>query len=188
VKEQLLYEVHDPAAYLTPDVVADISEAEVHQIGADRIAVSGVRGHPRPDKLKVTVCFTGGWLGEAEISYAGSNAEARARLAAEVIKHRIGDSLALRFDLIGVFSVFGDDHNRMLAEQEVGDARDVRLRVAAAHPDRAQVKHLVDEVTALLTCGPAGGGGVRTSITSRLGSTSCYVPRELVRSTFDILE
>jgi hypothetical protein len=188
VKEQLLYEVHDPAAYLTPDVVADISQAEVHELGPDRVAVSGVRGHPRPDKLKVTVCFAGGWLGEGEISYAGPNAEARARLAAEVIKRRLGDTLALRFDLIGALSVFGDDHNRMLAEQEPRDVHDVRLRVAAAHSDRAQARRVLDEVTALLTCGPAGGGGVRTAITSRLGSTSCYVPRELIRPTFTLLD
>ena len=77
VKEQLLYELHDPAAYLTPDVVADISSAEVEQVGPDRVAVHGVRGHPRPETLKVTACFAGGWLGEGEISYAGPNAEAR---------------------------------------------------------------------------------------------------------------
>src|SRR5499427_714183 len=115
VKEQLLYEVHDPAAYLTPDVVADIADAEVHEIAKDRVAVTGVRGHPRPDTLKVNVCFDGGWLGEAEISYAGPNAEARARLAAEVIQKRIDDALALRFDLIGVLSVFGDDAGHALA-------------------------------------------------------------------------
>ncbi|HKV40551.1 MAG TPA: acyclic terpene utilization AtuA family protein, partial [Blastocatellia bacterium] len=57
VKEQLLYELQDPAAYMTPDVVADISEAEVTQIGPDRVAVTGVAGHPRPDTLKVIVCF-----------------------------------------------------------------------------------------------------------------------------------
>jgi hypothetical protein len=86
VKEQLLYEIHDPAAYLTPDVVADISEAEVIELEANRVAVTGVRGHPRPDTLKAIVLFAGGFLGEGEISYAGPNAAARARLAAEIIR------------------------------------------------------------------------------------------------------
>src|SRR6185369_17218572 len=100
VKEQLLYELHDPQAYLTPDVVADISEAEVMELGPNRVAVTGVRGHRRPKTLKAIVFFPGGWLGEGEISYAGPNAAARARLAADVIRRRMGTALKLRFDLI----------------------------------------------------------------------------------------
>ena len=188
VKEQLLYEVHDPAAYLTPDVVADISEAEVHELGGDRVAVSGVRGHPRPPTLKVNAWFDGGWLGEAEISYAGPNAEARARLAADVVLERMGGALDIRFDLIGVLSLFADDRGRALAELAPGGARDVRLRAAAAHADRALVERLLAEVTALYTCGPAGGGGVRTSIRSRLSTVSCFVPRERVPARFEILD
>jgi hypothetical protein len=188
VKEQLLYEVHDPAAYLTPDVTADISAAAVEQVGPDRVAVHGVRGRPRPESLKVIVFFAGGWLGEGEISYAGPNAEARARLAAEMVRRRAGDGLPLRCDLIGVLSVFGDDAGRALGRRPPGDARDVRLRVVAAHPDRARVEAVLREVTALYTCGPAGGGGVRTDITPRLHSASCLVPRGLVPATFRFVE
>jgi acyclic terpene utilization AtuA family protein len=188
VKEQLLYELHDPAAYLTPDVVADISEAEVVEVGENRVAVTGVRGRPRPETLKATVCFAGGWLGEGEVSYAGPNAEARARLAGEVISRRVGDALRLRFDLIGALSVFGDDRGASLSALPANDTRDVRLRVAGVHADRAQVEKLLGEVTALYTCGPAGGGGIRTTITPRLSSVSCFVPRELVPATFSILE
>jgi hypothetical protein len=188
VTEQLLYEMHDPAEYLTPDVVADISTAEVEEVGPDRVAVRGVRGHPRPEALKVIAYFAGGWLGEGEISYAGPNAEARARLATEVVRRRIGNGLDVRFDLIGVLSVFGDDAGRALGERPPDDARDVRLRIAAAHPDRARVEAVLREVTALYTCGPAGGGGVRTTITQRLSSASCLVPRDLVPATFAFVE
>jgi hypothetical protein len=188
VKEQLLYEVHDPAAYLTPDVVADVSEAEVEQVGPDRVAVSGVRGHPRPETLKAIVFFAGGWLGEGEISYAGPNAEARARLAAEIVRQRVGDGLTLRCDLIGVVSVFGDSGGRALAHRSPTDGRDVRLRLAAAHPDRSRVEGFLREVTALYTCGPAGGGGVRTTLNPRLSSASCFVPRECVHASFTFLE
>lgn len=188
VKEQLLYELHDPAAYLTPDVVADISNAEVEIVGENRVAVIGVRGHKRPDTLKTTVCFAGGWLGEAEISYAGPNAEARARLAAEIIRRRIGDELKLRFDLIGSLSVFADDGGIALADFPPSDGRDVRLRVAGVHTGRATVDRLMREVTALYTCGPAGGGGIRTTITQRLNSLSCFIPRQLVPATFTFLD
>jgi hypothetical protein len=188
VKEQLLYELHDPAAYLTPDVTADISEAEVTEIGPNRVGVTGVIGHARPDTLKVTVCFAGGWLGEGEISYAGPNAEERARLAGEIIRQRMGDGLKMRFDLIGVLSVFGNDGGSALSAAPSTGGRDVRLRVAGVHAERAHVERLLREMTALYTCGPAGGGGVRTSVTERLNSVSCFVPREIVPASFTFLE
>ena len=188
VKEQLLYELHDPAAYLTPDVVADISHAEVVEVGKNRVAVTGIRGHERPDTLKALVCFAGGWLGEGEISYAGANAEARAKLAAEIIKKRMSDKLPMRFDLIGALSVFADDAGNAMADFTPTNSRDVRLRIAGGHENRAQVEELMREVTALYTCGPAGGGGVRTTITQRLNSVACFVPRELMPVTFSILE
>lgn len=188
VKEQLLYEVHDPSAYLTPDVVADIAEAEVkrEQCAADRVALSGVRGHLRPSHYKVNVCHEGGWLAEGEISYAGPRAEARARLAAEVLRKRL-DGLALRVDLIGALSILGDDAGRMLADTPDAGLRDVRLRVAATHAERGQAERLAREVMALYTCGPAGGGGVRTALTPRLNTLSCLLPREAVRVRFELL-
>ena len=182
VKEQLLYEIHNPAAYLTPDVVADISQAEVAELAPNRVSLTGVRGHARPQTLKTMVCFAGGWLGEGEISYAGANAEARARLAAEIIRRRMGERLLLRFDLIGVLSVFGDDSGMAQGELSAGSGKDVRLRVAGRSDDRRLVESLLAEVTALYTCGPAGGGGIRTAITQQLRSTSCYLPRELVKT------
>lgn len=184
VTEQILYEVHDPAAYLTPDVVADISQAELTADGGDRIRVSGVRGHPRPPTLKATVCYEGGWLAEGEISYAGPNAGARARLAGEIVRERLRKlglgALPVRCDLIGVASVLADDAGRWWDGNvpELALAPDVRLRVAAASAERDEAEQVAREVLALYTCGPAGGGGVRTAITPRLHSDSCFVPRE----------
>ena len=183
VKEQLLYEVHDPAAYLTPDVVADISDASVQPAGTDRVALDGVQGHARPGHYKVNVCHEGGWLAEGEISYAGPRAEARARLAADVLRQRL-PGLSLRVDLIGAVSIFGDDAGRLLASTADRGVRDVRLRVAATHADRAEAERLAREVTALYTCGPAGGGGVRTALTARLNTVSCLLPREAIDTGF----
>ena len=190
VKEQLLYEVHDPAAYLTPDVVADISEAEVSAVtdaGPDRVALSGVRGHARPTHYKVNVCHEGGWLAEGEISYAGPRAEARARLAADVLRKRLPE-LTLRVDLIGAISILADDGGRALAATPESGARDVRLRVAATHADRSIAERLGREVTALYTCGPAGGGGVRTTLTPRLNTISCLLMRDAVPVRFEMVE
>ncbi len=180
VKEQLLYELHDPAAYLTPDVVADISQATVTELAPDRVQLAGVRGHPRPAALKVNVCHENGWLAEGEISYAGARAEGRARLAAQVLRERLAGLGPLRVDLVGVASVFADDAGRWLDTQPPGEARDVRLRVALRHADRAQAERLTRELTALYTCGPAGGGGVRTALRAQLGTVSCLVPSDQV--------
>ena len=188
VKEQLLYEVHDPAAYLTPDVVADITEAEVTEMAPDRVRLSGVRGHARPAGLKVNVCHATGWFAEGEISYAGARAEGRARLAAQVLRERLAGLGPLRADLIGVASVFADDGGQWLADLPAGDAQDVRLRVALNHTDKPSAERLGREGTALYTCGPAGGGGVRTALRQRLGTVSCTVPREQVPASFRFIE
>ena len=192
VIEQLLYEVHDPAAYLTPDVTADISEAEVIELARDRVEVRGVRGHPKPPTLKATVCYEGGWLAEGEISYAGPNAAARAKLAGEVVQERVQRlglrHLGLRRDLIGVASVFSDDAGRWMESCPFSASEDVRLRVAAATDSKPEAEAIAREVLALYTCGPAAGGGVRTNVTPRLASDSCHVPREWLRPRFRFVE
>jgi hypothetical protein len=188
VKEQLLYELHDPAAYLTPDVVADITAATVREIAPGRVRLEGVRGHARPPSLKVNACFETGWFAEGEISYAGPRAEARARLAGETLRERLAGVAPLRLDLIGVTSVFGDDASRWMEASSAGDARDVRLRAALQHRDHASAQRLVREVTALYCCGPAGGGGVRTAMRPRLGMLSCLVPRAAVPTGYRFLD
>ena len=104
-----------------------------------------------------------------------------------MLRERLG-ALALRVDLIGVASILGDDAGAWLAMQPPGGARDVRLRIAALHADKAEAERLPREVTALYTCGPAGGGGVRTSLKPRLDTMSCFVPREAVRATWTMVE
>jgi len=185
VKEQLLYEVHDPAAYLTPDVIADLTLAQVHQVGPDAVRLRGVRGHAHNGHYKVNVCYAAGWLAEGEISYAGPRALARAQLAGEVLRERLGHARDLRLDWIGVASVLGDDAGRWRHAQGQpstggSEPQDVRLRAAWLRPDKDQAQRLPREVNALYTCGPAGGGGVRTGLRARLGTVSCLLPQAQV--------
>ena len=182
VTEQALYEVHDPAAYLAPDVVLDLTDVSIDEVGPDRVRVRGARGRPRPETLKATVCIDGGVLGEAEISYAGPNAAARARLAAEIVRDRIGRrclDLAVRVDAIGLVSVLGDSAGSVLANASA-EPEDIRLRFAAQSADVSSVERLLDEVEALYCAGPAGGAGVRRRMTPRLASASCLIERALV--------
>jgi hypothetical protein len=181
VSEQILYEIHDPSAYLTPDVVLDITDVELTPDGPDRIRVVGARGKARPYTLKATVFVESGMLGEAEISYAGPNALARARLAADIVKQRLAaraPELDIRVDAIGIASVLGNLAARDW--DEIGGAPEVRLRFAAQHARRELVQLLLDEVEALYCAGPAGGAGVRRHITARLASASCLIERERV--------
>ncbi|MFN3399824.1 MAG: acyclic terpene utilization AtuA family protein, partial [Ferrovibrio sp.] len=189
VKEQILYEIHDPAAYLTPDVVLDLTGVELAQQGPDRVAVSGARGHARPDTLKATVCFESGWFAEAEISYAGPNATARARLAIDIIRKRMAvlqPGLSLRADIIGVVSSFGDSAGSDLAAA-VTESEDVRVRFATRHAEAEVAKLLLAEVEALYVAGPAGGAGVRRHLVPQLASASCLIERNLVAPRMELL-
>jgi hypothetical protein len=183
VKEQLLYEIHDPSAYVTPDVVVDLTHVEVRQVGRDRVAVRGVRGKPAPERLKTTISFLAGHQGEAEISYAGPNALARATLARDTLRERLTlrcpDGLRSRFDLIGVSSVFGGDE-RSYSPAFAPACEDVRLRLAVEHARAEVVELATQELLALYCCGPAGGGGVRRHHSRRLKTASFLVPRHQV--------
>ncbi|MBA1274396.1 acyclic terpene utilization AtuA family protein [Stutzerimonas azotifigens] len=190
VKEQLLYEVHDPRRYLTPDVILDLGEARVVTLGADRVAVSGIHGHPRPDTLKCLAGVRGLWFGEAEISYAGPGAVARANLAREILLRRF-DQLAPGvqpwIDLSGVASLFNDGRGDYLAQRlaQAPEVDDVRVRVGLVLRDRGLLERLLAEVEALYTNGPAGGGGVRRHVGESIVTRSFLIPRNVLETRLE---
>jgi hypothetical protein len=179
--EQLLYELHDPARYLTPDVTADFSTVRFEQVGPDRVAVHGGGGQARPAQLKVSLGRKEGFIGEGAISYAGSSAVARGRLALDVIAERFRlTGLApeeTRFELIGVDAVAPETLVSAFAPMEV------RARVVARTRTRAEAERVGREVEALYTNGPAGGGGATRLVTPVIGVVSTLVERALVHPT-----
>jgi hypothetical protein len=88
VREQLLYEVHDPARYLNPDVTADFTSLRVEDLGSDRVRVSSTRGLPAPPTYKGLVCTPAGYAGELRMSYSWPDAEAKARAAIHYVRER----------------------------------------------------------------------------------------------------
>ena len=172
--EQLLYEIQDPSAYLTPDVVADFSHVTIEEVGRDRVRVFGGRGKPKPETLKVSVGFQDGYVGEGQISYAGPGALARAELAREILRERLGDYeiSELRFDLIGVNSI----HGELLSKKQC-KPYEVRLRAAGRAETMKVATMIAREVEALYTNGPSGGGGVTGFTKERVAILSTLIPQ-----------
>jgi Acyclic terpene utilisation family protein AtuA len=182
-KEQLLYEIHDPSSYLTPDTIADFSQVRIDVVDRDRVQVDGAFGRRRPDSLKVSLAVRDGFVGEGQISYAGTGAVARARLAAEIVVGRLAragiPTSELRCDLIGVDALHGD----RLSAAERRQPYEVRLRVAARTQSLVDAQRVANEVETLYTNGPAGGGGATRSAREVLSLVSTYIPRDVVRCT-----
>jgi hypothetical protein len=186
-KEQLIYEIHDPTRYLQPDVVADFTGVRVTEEAPDRVRVSGGRGTPRTDTLKVSVAYVDGYIGEGQISYGGPGAVERGRLALDVVRERLRltgvDTSELRFDLIGVNALHGDALGACDAQPY-----EVRARVAGRTASAAEAVRIGNEVETLYTNGPAGGGGVTRLTREVLAVQSVLLPRVDVNPAFEFVE
>lgn len=179
--EQMIYEVHDPSAYLTPDVTADFSGVSFSVIAPNEVRAQGADGRARPETLKVSVGYLDGWIGEGQISYGGPGALARARLARDVVLERLKlmgvvvDDV--RAELIGVDALHGAD----LGSRASGEPWEVRLRVAARCVDKAEAVRVGNEVETLYTNGPYGGGGATKAVRQVVAVASMLLPRDAVK-------
>ena len=185
-KEQLLYEMHDPAEYITPDCVLDITGLELLQAGVDRVGFKGAKARPRTPTYKVTVGYLDGYIGEGQISYAGINAVAKAKWSAEIVQQRLKDRgfkySEVRVDLIGMSSLHG-------AAGERPEPYEVRLRIAARTDDRKAAEAVGFETRALHVNGPAGGGGGSDPVVREvLAVQSVLIPRQLVDPQVEVTE
>jgi hypothetical protein len=178
---QLLYEVHDPAAYITPDAIVDFTGVHLEQVGPNRVRVSGARWVGKPARLKVSgFVERPGAVVDVEIAYAGSRAFERASHAAEALRRRLaflpeGD---LRVDLVGINSVLGG------ASQEFNAfPSELRVHVSGRTDDPEIAQAIEDEVYTLTICGPAGGGSVRSERRPRLEVLDGYIDRESVKTS-----
>jgi hypothetical protein len=186
-KEQLLYEIHDPGAYLTPDVVADFSAVRVTEIGPDRVLLQGASGRARTDTLKVSIGYIDSYIGEGQISYAGPGALERGRLALEIVAQRLQLSGVgfdeIRYDLLGVDAI----HGAALSAQ-AAPPYEVRVRVSARCSNLRDATRIGNEVETLYTCGPAAGGGVTRAAREVVAVQSTLLPRQLVQGAIHFTE
>lgn len=173
--EQLLYEIHNPACYLTPDCTADFSRVNFKTLASDCVGFSGATGTPATDSYKVSVGYRNGFLAECQISYGGSDAMVRAEMAADIVRKRLlvlGVGVSdLRTDFIGYNAI------NPLTPNELATPKEVRLRVAARVSNRSDAELLTHEVESLYTNGPYGGGGVVKRIQELVSITSVLLPK-----------
>jgi hypothetical protein len=154
----------------------------VRAIARDRVALDGAGGRPRPDLLKVSLGFRDGYIGDGQIAYGGAGAVGRARLAARIVEERLAmlgfAAEDVRADVIGLSALHGSRISAAASEPY-----EVRVRVAARAASAVEAQKIGNEVEALYTNGPAGGGGVTKAVREVVSVAATFVPRSLVSCT-----
>lgn len=156
VTEQLLYEIGDPKAYLTPDVVADFTTLKLEQTGKDLVTVSNCQGHPATTSYKVSMAFRNGFMSSGTLLIYGNNAAEKAQACGEIILRRLANA-GIHFDrsyieCLGAGSCVPIQSPR-------NDLDEVVLRVAVHDSDRKKVERFTRELAPLVTSGPPGVTG-----------------------------
>ncbi|MBH1964707.1 MAG: DUF1446 domain-containing protein [Comamonadaceae bacterium] len=170
VAEQLVYEIHDPANYLLPDVTCDWRDVRIEPAGDERVRVSGAIGREPTGTYKVSATYMDGFKTSAQLTIVGFDAVAKARRTGETILERVGELLQARglpplsatnLEMLGAESCYGDH-----AMPELARAREITMRLTACHPDKAALELLAREIAPAGTSwapGTTGSGGGRSS-------------------------
>lgn len=192
VKEQFLYEVHDPANYITPDVVVDISRATLAQIGADRVRVGNVHGKKRPDMLKLSMGYHAGYKVAAMLSFAWPDAYEKAQYAADILMKKMKrkglKAEEIRIDYIGLNALHLDVAD--MDPDRIKDLNEVVLRIAVRTLTKEEAYKLVPEVSPLQLNGPPGASffGGRAKVQEVIGLWPARIPRDAVKLEPHVME
>jgi Acyclic terpene utilisation family protein AtuA len=192
VTEQLVYEMGNPAEYITPDGIADFTTIRLEQAGRDRVRVSGVRGKPATDKLKVSVAYFYGYKAVGTLVYAWPDAYAKARAADRILRQRLAD-LGLTFEAMVTEFVGADaTHGRLALEHaSLADLPEVQLRVGVRSPDRAAVERFTREIAPLILNGPpsvTGFAGGRPKPEEIVAYWPALLDKSMVEACVEIVE
>ena len=191
VSEQLVYEVMDPANYLTADVVADVSQIKLSQHAPDQVHISNIGGKQAPDTLKVNMGYRAGFVGEAQFSYTWPDAVKKAKAGLEFLNERLQQvnfqATEHRVEYIGCNSMWGPE---VIPDPEDPDLPEVVVRFAARCPTIEDARKVFVESVPLYNNGPAGASGIgtRPPIKELFGIWPCLIPRELITVKTELLE
>jgi hypothetical protein len=192
VTEQLVYEMGDPRSYITPDGVADFTTIRLAQAGKDRVQVSGVRGKPATDKLKVSIAYFYGYKAVGTLVYAWPDALEKAKAADRILRQRLQD-LKLEFEAIHTEYVGANATHGALALKKL-DARDlpeVQLRIGVRSPDKARVDRFTREIAPLILNGPpsvTGFAGGRPKPEEIVAYWPALIDKGMVKPAVEIME
>jgi hypothetical protein len=157
VSEQLLYEVGDPAAYLTPDVTADFTSVRLDEVGPDRVAITGAKGKPATDSYKVSMAYRDGFSASGTLVIAGPNAQAKAWGCGELVWRRLAQAGFMYeraySEIIGGRA--GEDQTALAC----AEASAVVLRLSARDERKSAIERFTRELAPLVTSGPPGVTG-----------------------------
>jgi hypothetical protein len=189
VAEQLVYEMGDPRAYITPDGIADFTSIRLEQAGPDRVRVSGIAGRPATEFLKVSLAYQHGYKAVGTLVYAWPDAHAKAREADRVLRARL-ERLGLRFDevlteFVGASAVHGP-----LAGAPAADLPEVQLRVGVRSAVRADVERFTRELAPLILNGPpsvTGFAGGRPKVEEIVAYWPALVPQREITPTVQVI-
>lgn len=188
VKEQLLYEIGDPKRYLTADCSADFTSIQLEDVGPDRVRLSGIRGGPPTDTLKVSISYSWGWKAIGTLVYSWPDALAKAKAADRIVRERL-EQLGLTFDeihteFLGVNACHGP------AAAPVEDPPEVQLRIGVRGRDRKAVERFTRELVPLVLSGPptaTGYGEGRPPVREVIAFWPALVPRHEVQTRVEVI-
>jgi hypothetical protein len=188
VKEQLLYELGDPKKYITPDCVADFTTIQLEDVGPDRVRVSGIRGGPRTDTLKVSISYSDGWKAIGTLVYSAPQALEKANAADQIVRERLR-GLGLKFDEI-YSEYFGFNACHGPAAHPPPDPPEIQLRIGVRGANRKSVDRFTRELIPLVLNGPptaTGFGDGRPPVREVVAYWPALVPRDEIRTRVEVI-
>ncbi|HEX4716774.1 MAG TPA: acyclic terpene utilization AtuA family protein [Ktedonobacteraceae bacterium] len=182
LREQLLYEVHDPAHYLTPDVDVDMTTLRLEEVGPDQVRVTGASGRPAPETLKIVAGYADGVMGQAMLGYAWPDALAKARAAAEIIQQQVREIGLKAEETLVEYPGYNSIHGPLADPTHAEDLNEVYLRIAVRCADKQEAAKLGRLFPPLALSGPPfiGGAGGMLEPRGLLGIWPTLAPRGVI--------
>ncbi len=190
IKEQLLYEMGDPKAYITPDVVADFTSINLTDDGANRVRVHGIKGNPNTEFYKVSIAYSAGWKAVGTLVYSYPNAYEKAQAADKILRQRL-ENLGLKFDVILTEFVGVNATHGHLAGEPPKDIPEVQLRFGVRGQNKADVERFTKELAPLILTGPpsvTGFAGGRPKTEEIMAYFPALIPKNLIETKVEIVE